>query len=133
MNSSGLLGIFPFSKDGIAAASCANWVSSIFIESKLILYSKRKIIQFSIYIFQYLVISMEFLIYTISHSTLTIDKILKERVTITLSTQALRRIIIVIITSLVVGVLIPSLILRTKPVVIIDEVKVLMGLETEIF
>ena len=74
---------------------------------------------------------MEILIYTISHSSLTIDKIFKERITITLITRMLR-IIIIIITSLVVGVLIPSLILRTKTVVIIDKVEVLMGLGAEV-
>ena len=74
---------------------------------------------------------MKFLIYTISHSTLTIDKIFKERIIITLATRTLR-IIIVIITSLVVGALIPSLILRMKPVVIVDEVEVFMSLGAEI-
>jgi hypothetical protein len=42
------------------------------------------------------------------------------------------QIIIVIITSLVVGALIPSLILRMKTVVIIDKVEVFMGLGTEV-
>jgi hypothetical protein len=68
---------------------------------------------------------MEFLIYTISHSTLTIDKILKERITITLIIQTLRII-------LVVGALISSLILRMKTVVIVDKVEVFMGLGVEI-
>jgi hypothetical protein len=56
---------------------------------------------------------------------LTIDKILKERITITLIIQMLRII-------LVVGALIPSLILRMKTVVIVDKVEVFMGLGVEI-
>ena len=75
--------------------------------------------------------SMQLFIYAISHSTIAINKIFKESITITLITQTFRRVIIV--TSLIVGALIPSLMLLwTKPVVITDEVEILLGLGTGI-
>jgi uncharacterized membrane protein (Fun14 family) len=60
------------------------------------------------------------------------NNIFKESITIiTLITQMLRRVIIV--TSLIVGLLIPSLMLLwMKPVVDVDEVEILLGLGTEI-
>jgi hypothetical protein len=76
--------------------------------------------------------SVQLFINAISHSTLTINKIFKESITIiTLIIYARGRVIIV--TSLVVGALISALILlRTKLVVGVDEVEVLMGLGTGI-
>ena len=70
--------------------------------------------------------SMQLFIDAISHSTLTINKILKESIIIiTLIIYVRRRVIIV--TSLVVGVLIPALMLWIEPIVSVDEVEVLLG------
>ena len=70
--------------------------------------------------------SMQLFIYTISHSTLTINKIFQESITIiTLIIQTRRRVIIV--TSLVVGALILALMLWTEPIVGVDEVEVLLS------
>ena len=76
--------------------------------------------------------SMQLFIYATSHSTLTINKIFKESITIiTLIIHTLGRVIIV--TFLIVGALIPSLMLLwTKPVVGVDEVEILLGLKTGI-
>ena len=75
---------------------------------------------------------MQFLINAVSHSTVTINKIFKERITITLITWTLRR-VIAIVTTLVVGALIPSLMLLwTKPIVNVDEVEIFVGLGTGI-
>ena len=70
--------------------------------------------------------SMQLFIYTISHSTIVINKIFQESITIiTLIIHTRRRVIIV--TSLVVGALILALILWTEPVVGVDEVEVLLS------
>ena len=72
--------------------------------------------------------SMQLFINAISHSTIAINRIFKESITIiTLIIHTLRRVIIV--TSLIVGALIPTLMLLwTEPVVGVDEVEVLLGL-----
>ena len=76
--------------------------------------------------------SMQLFINAISHSTIAINKIFKESITIiTLIIQMLRRVIIV--TSLIVGALIPSsMLLWTKPVIGVDKVEILLGLGTRI-
>jgi hypothetical protein len=59
-------------------------------------------------------------------NTWGVTKIFQERITIiTLIIQM--RIRVIIVTSLVVGVLIPALMLWTEPVVSVDEVMVLLG------
>jgi len=75
---------------------------------------------------------MQLFIYAISHSTIAINKIFKESITIiTLIIHTLRRVITV--TSLIVGALIPSLMLLwTNPIVGVDEVMILLGLRIEI-
>ena len=70
--------------------------------------------------------SMQLFINAISHSTIAINKIFQESITIiTLIIQTRRRVIIV--TSLIVGALILALMLWTEPVVSVDEVEVLLS------
>jgi hypothetical protein len=62
---------------------------------------------------------------SMSHSTSTINKIFLEIITIiTLIIQTRRRVIIV--TSLIVGALIPALMLWMEPIVDVDEIEVLL-------
>ena len=70
--------------------------------------------------------SMQLFINSIRNSTIAITKIFKESITIiTLIIQTRRRVIIV--TSLIVGALIPALMFWTEHIVGVDEVEVLLG------
>jgi hypothetical protein len=76
--------------------------------------------------------SMQLFINAISHSTIAINKKIKESITIiTLIIYVRRRVIIVM--SLIIGALIPALMLWwTKPIVGVDEVEILLFLGTGI-